>query len=241
MKRESQSFGYCRVSTPKQSIERQKRNIRSVYPGIPMFEDVFTGTKTEGRKKWESLMRIVQAGDTIYFDSVSRMSRNAEEGFETYKQLMEKGIDLVFLKEPQINTATYKEAMERQVQTVETGDAATDELVTAITQAVNKYMMRLAERQIKLAFEQAEKEVEDLRQRTREGIETARQNGKQIGQQKGKVLNVAKKNKAKPEILKHSKDFGGTLSDEECMKLIGLSRNTYYKYKRELREEGLEE
>ena len=206
-----------------------------------MFEDVFTGTKTEGRKKWESLMRIVQAGDTIYFDSVSRMSRNAEEGFETYKQLMEKGIDLVFLKEPQINTATYKEAMERQVQTVETGDAATDELVTAITQAVNKYMMRLAERQIKLAFEQAEKEVEDLRQRTREGIETARQNGKQIGQQKGKVLNVAKKNKAKPEILKHSKDFGGTLSDEECMKLIGLSRNTYYKYKRELREEGLEE
>ena len=206
-----------------------------------MFEDVFTGTKTEGRKKWESLMRIVQAGDTIYFDSVSRMSRNAEEGFETYKQLMEKGIDLVFLKEPQINTATYKEAMERQVQTVETGDAATDELVTAITQAVNKYMMRLAERQIKLAFEQAEKEVEDLRQRTREGIETARQNGKQIGQQKGRVLNVAKKNKAKPEILKHSKDFGGTLSDEECMKLIGLSRNTYYKYKRELREEGLEE
>lgn len=241
MKRESQSFGYCRVSTPKQSIERQKRNIRSVCPEIPMFEDVFTGTKTEGRKKWESLMRIVQAGDTIYFDSVSRMSRNAEEGFETYKQLMEKGIDLVFLKEPQINTATYKEAMERQVQTVETGDAATDELVTAITQAVNKYMMRLAERQIKLAFEQAEKEVEDLRQRTREGIETARQNGKQIGQQKGKVLNVAKKNKAKPEILKHSKDFGGTLSDEECMKLIGLSRNTYYKYKRELREEGLEE
>ena len=102
-------------------------------------------------------------------------------------------------------------------------------------------MMRLAERQIKLAFEQAEKEVEDLRQRTREGIETARQNGKQIGQQKGKVLNVAKKNKANPEILKHSKDFGGTLSDEECMKLIGLSRNTYYKYKRELREEGLEE
>ena len=113
MKRESQSFGYCRVSTPKQSIERQKRNIRSVCPGIPMFEDVFTGTKTEGRKKWESLMRTVQAGDTIYFDSVSRMSRNAEEGFETYKQLMEKGIDLVFLKEPQINTATYKEAMER--------------------------------------------------------------------------------------------------------------------------------
>ena len=37
-------------------------------------------------------------------------------------------------------------------------------------------------------------------------------------------------------ILKYSKDFDGTLSDKECMKLIGLANNTYYKYKRELKE-----
>lgn len=40
-------------------------------------------------------------------------------------------------------------------------------------------------KQIRIAFEQAEKEVMDLRQRTREGIETAKLNGKQIGQALG--------------------------------------------------------
>ena len=35
----------------------------------------------------------------------------------------------------------------------------------------------------------------------------------------------------------HCKAFGGTLDDVECMKLTGLARNTYYKYKRQIREE----
>ena len=37
--------------------------------------------------------------------------------------------------------------------------------------------------------------------------------------------------------MKHSKDFNGTLDDGEVMKLTGLARNTYYKYKRELKAE----
>ena len=120
---------------------------------------------------------------------------------------------------------------------VSTGDEAADELTTAIMAAVNKYMMRLAEKQIMLAFEQAEKEVEDLHQRTREGIETARLAGKQIGQVAGKKLNVKKAAPAKEIIKKRSKDFDGKLNDIECMKLTGLARNTYYKYKRELKAE----
>ena len=47
---------------------------------------------------------------------------------------------------------------------------------------INQYLMALAKEQIRLAFDQAEKEVEDLHQRTREGIQTARLNGKQTGQ-----------------------------------------------------------
>ena len=41
---------------------------------------------------------------------------------------------------------------------------------------------------------------------------------------------------AKELILKHSKDFRGTLDDPDVMKLAGISRNSYYKYKRELRD-----
>lgn len=52
-----------------------------------------------------------------------------------------------------------------------------------------------------LAFDQSEKEVQDLHQRIREGIETTRLNGKQIGQKKGKMLKVKKK-------VKNKKRFG---------------------------------
>lgn len=47
-------------------------------------------------------MSKVQPGDTIVFDSVSRMSRDEEEGFKDYKALYEKGVILIFLNEPLI-------------------------------------------------------------------------------------------------------------------------------------------
>ncbi len=165
------------------------------------------------------------------------MSRNAEEGFETYERLYNAGINLVFLKEPHINTDTYKQAIENQLQiAVNSGDNATDELMQSIIAALNKYILALAKKQIYLSFEQSEKEVTDLHQRTKEGIQTARLNGKQIGQKSGAKLTTKKSIAAKKEILKHSKDFNGTLSDTDTMKLVGLSRNTYYKYKKELKQ-----
>ena len=230
-------YGYCRVSTQKQSIERQIRNIKADYPGAVIVTDEYTGT-TMNRNGWDKLNKVIRPGDTIIFDSVSRMSRNAEEGFQTYKELYHNGIRLVFLKEPHINTDTYEEAMNKRVNVeVDTGDTATNDLVQAITEAVSRYMLALAERQIRLAFEQSEKEVEDLHQRTREGIQTARLNGKQIGQREGSKLTTKKSVDAKAVIRQHSTDFGGTLNDIDCMKLAGVSRNSYYKYKREIKEE----
>ena len=222
------NYAYCRISTPKQSIERQVRNILKLYPNATIFREVYTGTKVDGRRKWEQLLKTVHPGDTIIFDSVSRMSRNAEEGFSAYQELYERDVDLVFLKEPHINTQTYKQALNNHVKL--TGDK-----VDFILEGVNKYLMALAKEQICLAFEQAEKEVSDLHQRTREGIETARLNGKQIGQRKGVLLTTKKSAAAKEVILRHSKDFGGTLSDQECISLSHISRNTYYKYKSELK------
>ena len=67
---------------------------------------------------------------------------------------------------------------------------------------------------------------------------TAKLNGKQIGQTAGRKLTVKKAAPCKEQIRRYSKDFDGTLSDTECIKLIGIARNTYYKYKRELRESG---
>lgn len=77
-----------------------------------------------------------------------------------------------------------------------------------------------------------------MHQRTKEGIQTAKDNGKQIGGKSGVKLTIKKAAPAKEIIMKHSKDFGGTLNDAECMRLAGLARNTYYKYKKQLKEAG---
>ena len=222
-------YGYCRISTKQQSIDRQIRNIKAEYDTAVIVTEAYSGT-TINRPEWNKLHKKVKSGDTIVFDSVSRMSRNADEGFALYEELYNKGIELVFLKEPHINTATYKQALQNNVSLTGTN-------VDFILEGVNKYLMALAKEQIRLAFEQSEKEVEDLHQRTREGIATARLNGKQIGQKQGARLTTKKSITAKELIRKHSKDFDGSLSDADCMKWIGLARNTYYKYKREMKTE----
>ena len=159
------------------------------------------------------------------------MSRNAVEGFTAYEELFRRGVELVFLKEPHINTKTFKTAIETAIPMTGTN-------LDFILDGVNKYLMALAKEQIIIAFQQAEKEVADLHQRTREGIETARLNGKQIGLKQGTKLNVKKSAPAKEAIRKYSKDFDGVLEDAEVIKLAGISRNTYYKYKRELKTEA---
>lgn len=225
-------YGYCRISTGKQNIERQVRNIRASYPEAVIVKETYTGTKFQGRKELEKILAKAEPGDRIIFDSVSRMSRNAEEGYRLYEELFRRDISLVFLKEPHINTETYKKAVRNQI-------ALTGEKVDLILEGVNRYLMELAREQIRLAFEQAEKEVADLHQRTREGIETARLNGKQIGQARGNTFETKKAKMAKEIIRKHNKSFGGSLTDAETMKQAGVSRKSFYKYKRELFEDTI--
>lgn len=222
-------YGYCRISKSNQVIDRQIRNILKEYPTAHIIQEVFTRT-TLNRKEWNKLFNKVKSGDTIVFDSVSRMSGEADEGFNAYEILYNRGVNLVFLKEPHINTDVYKKALETNIQL--TGNS-----VDYILEGVNKYLMVLAKEQIKLAFIQSQKEVDDLHQRVKEGMETARLNGKQIGKPKGTGKTTKKSKEMKDIILKHSADFNGNLNDIEMMKLTALSRNTYYKYKRELKEE----
>ena len=165
-------YGYARKSRPTQNIERQIRNIKAVEPGAVIVQETYTGTRLD-RPEWSKLNKKLIDGDTVIFDSVSRMSRDAEEGFALYEALYNRGVELVFLKEPYINTSVYREAAQRRIEAaITTGNKAMDEFTRAIIEAVNKLLMDLAKQQITTAFEQAEKEVQDLHQRTKEGIET---------------------------------------------------------------------
>ena len=229
-------IGVARISRPTQNIQRQIRNIKNQYPNANIIKIVYTGSKVTGYKDFINVVDKLEEGDTLIFDSASRMSRDSKEGCDLYEKLFNRNVKIVFLKEPHINTDVYKEALNNQIKLkLKTGNKATDELMNSIIDALNKYTIALAKEQIKVVFDQAEKELQDLHQRTSEGIETARLDGKQIGQIEGRKLNVKKAQNAKAVILKHSKDFNGTLTDDECRKLAGVSRNSFYKYKGELK------
>lgn len=219
-------YGYVRISRKVQNIERQIRNILTSYPDAIIVQEAYTGT-TLHRPEWLKLSAKLSAGDTVIFDSISRMSRNAADGVRVYEELYHRGVELVFLREPHINTSVYKEAAKRSIP-------LTGSSVDIILDALNRYLLTLAREQIEIAFQQAQKEVDDLHQRTREGMMTAKLNGKQIGRKSGSVIETKKSKAAKEIIKKHSKAFGGTLTDPECQKLAGISRNSFYKYKREL-------
>lgn len=228
-------YGAARISTGKQSIERQVRNILAEYPNAKIIKDTYTGTKLEGRKEFEKLIKIIKKGDIIVFDEVSRMSRNSEEGCNLYEELFNKGVDLIFLKEPHINTDVYRKALENQIKIkLDTGNRASDELINTIINALNRYSIELAKEQIRIAFDKAESEVKRLHERTREGLITAKIAGKQIGRIVGTKVETKKAKATKEIILKHSRDFEGTLSDIECMKLANVSKNSYYIYKKDL-------
>ena len=226
----SKIYGYCRISTSKQSIERQITNIRAAYPSADIRTEAYTGTKIEGREELLKILKKVKAGDTIVFDSVSRMSRDADEGVQLYFELYNKGVNLVFLKEAYINTDTYKSTLNNKIQL--TGDD-----VDLILEGVNKYLIRLADKQIRIAFEQSEKEVQDLKTRTAEGLREKREQGKDIcgTVNKGKTYHTKKSDRAKELILKHSKSFGGTLNNAELMQLTGITEPTLLKYKKEIK------
>ena len=226
-------YAYCRVSTQHQKIARQITNITTIYPNATIIREFFTGT-TQNRPQWEKFIPQVKKDDTIVFDSVSRMSRNAEEGFKDYKMLYERGVHLIFLNEPLINTSVFDSTRNNLLNIdITTGNAAVDTFFKGNIELINNFMMALAEQQIKAAFEQSEKEVTDLHSRISQGMREAKKNGVKIGLPQGTTLTTKKALECMAIIKKHSKDFGGSLEDPDVMKLCGCSRNSYYKYTKE--------
>jgi DNA invertase Pin-like site-specific DNA recombinase len=228
------TYGFARVSTLKQSLKRQITNIKAAYPGAIIVKEYYTGT-TSNRPEWAKLRKTVKSGQTIVFDSVSRMSRNLDEGFQDYQELFTRNVELVFLKEPHINTSVYRQSLNNAINLeINTGNNAVDEYFNGNIELINRLVMKLAQEQIKIAFEQSEKEIKDLHQRIREGI---RESNRPIGLKKGTKLDT-KKAKNCREIIKQRINLldSGELSDSDLIKLCDCSRNSYYKYKKQVKQ-----
>ena len=76
-------------------------------------------------------MTQIKTGDTIVFDSVSRMSRNAGEGYNDYKTLYSMGVNLIFLNKPLINTSVFDSTRNNLLNiNIETGNTIIDQLIS---------------------------------------------------------------------------------------------------------------
>lgn len=244
MKENEEIIGICRKSRANQNIERQVRNILNKYPNARIIKITCSGAKVIGYKDFEKVIKEVKENKKnknykLVFDSASRMSRDSEGGCELYEDLFNHNVSIEFLKEPQINTDVFRKTLNNQIELqAKTGNEATDRLINTVIKALNNYTIALVKEQIKKVFDEAETELKNIHQRTSEGLLTAKLNGKRVGTPKGTKLTTKKSIEAKEIIIKHYKVFGnGTLNATETMKLAGIDKNTFYKYKRELLEE----
>ena len=211
-------FGYCRISTAKQNIERQKRNLKELYPDIILFEEIYTGTTTD-RPQYNLVKKLVNAGDKIVFDSISRMSRNADEGYQDYMEFWEKGVTLEFINEPHLNSDFFTQQLNSMNFNLEVG-----ETFEPLIEGIKKTLKNIINGQIKIGFEQSEKEVKDLSERTKQGLVTAKLNGKIVGRPRREIpegILIDIKENYINSRKKKVKDF---------LETYKISKSTFYNY-----------
>ncbi|MGR6001843.1 recombinase family protein [Bacillus cereus] len=154
---QDKKFGYVRVSSKGQNEECQIENMKNL--GIEdrdIFIDKQSG-KHMRRENYQMLKKLARTGDTIVFDSLTRLGRSINDVLGEFRYFEQQRINLQFIKEPFINV-NYN------------GKTTND----VIQQAVQKATLTILS-----AF--AEKERQDTKQRQAEGIALAKKHGKHLG------------------------------------------------------------
>lgn len=96
-------FGYARVSTEQQNLDRQLDALEKY--GVDMiYNEKMTGTKRD-RPELEKMLDRMTEGDTVVVESLSRLGRSTKDLIELTELFEQKGVHLVSLKE-QIDTST---------------------------------------------------------------------------------------------------------------------------------------
>lgn len=88
---------YIRVSTAEQETARQEALVEQ-YKIEKVFLDKATGKNTD-RPQFRAMMLYLREGDTLYVESISRLSRSIRDLLRTVDELTEKGVKFVSVKE----------------------------------------------------------------------------------------------------------------------------------------------
>lgn len=235
-------YGYCRVSTTSQKLDRQIKVIRNEYPDAIIFSEKYTGS-TLNRPEWNRLMSKVTSGDTIVFEDVSRFSRDdAEEAFKLYEELYNAGIKLVFISKPHLNTDSYKEMGCTLKNEYISGDDINGEILNESIAFINKVLFMVRRQQFMAAFDQSYQELVNIRKNIKQGMEVARDKGKQIGHKKESTyvtnrervaIRIINENIDKGLKKREMKDLISKAFERELgyLKCHNISDVTYYKYR----------
>lgn len=147
-------YGYVRVSTKEQNEDRQLIALQEMsIPEKNIFVDKQSG-KDFKRPMYKRMLRKIKKDDLLYVKSIDRLGRNYAEILEQWRILTkEKGIDIVVLDMPLLDTRRGKDLM---------GTFLSD-IVLQVLSFV------------------AENERENIRQRQAEGIAAAKARGVKFG------------------------------------------------------------
>lgn len=147
-------YGYIRVSTREQNEDRQILALKELsIPAKNLFIDKQSGKDFE-RPQYRKMVRKVKKDDLLYIKSIDRLGRNYSEILEQWRILTkEKGIDIVVLDMPLLDTRRGKDLM---------GTFLSDIVLQVLSFA-------------------AENERTNIRQRQEEGIAAAKARGVRFG------------------------------------------------------------
>lgn len=205
---------YYNTENEKKRNSKTFENLKGMYPEIELIK----GSPSDLINKVLKL----EKGDIIYFNDYFKLLDDFPD--ETtlnwlYKKCYQSGIDLYFVNTPVCNTSFTKDLAESFMGYSE---EALDDIISKIVAIEVGHAKEI--RQI----------IFDLK---RTYLQTAKANGVQIGVKKGTKFNNPRGDYFKKKIVELSKSFNGNFSDVDLIAELNIPRTTFYKYKKEIKQE----
>ena len=167
-----------------------------------------SGKSFDNRKEWNKLERLLQNGDTVVFKDISRFTRETENGYKKYNELLQKGIDLIFIDNPTVSTPYIKNLL----------NVAEQQNIVARTALDSTVKLLLI-----VELDRVEQERKIFIQRVKDGIKAS---SKKSGRKTGTPDKLTDDLKA--DIKQYINDR--SIKQTDLMNKHNISRNTLKKY-----------
>lgn len=212
------TYFYMRISTKetddKQSFQRQYKSLEAYskendlkFTDRYIYKDDITGS-TFDRTEWQELESNLKEHDTIIFKEISRFTRQAEEGYKKYMELMNKGVNLVFIDNPTVSTDYIKNLI---------NIANNQNLVTKTALESTIKLLLIVE------LDRVQQEREIIVKRIKQGIQAS---NKKQGRKQGQLDKMNDELKADIKLFLNDR----SIKQVDLMKKHNISRNTLKKY-----------